>query len=358
MAVLKIIAASMLALASSGALYQYIGTKLDEQKYPPIGRMVESSCAKAPADKVGGYKLHMIDEGHNHNEPTAKPDDASPSKLEAKSQALGKITVIIEPGLAGNCLSASLITPEIAKFARVITYDRAGQGWSDASPLPRTAENIVQDLHNMLQNADIAGPYILVGHSFGGITVRLFAAKYPDEVAGVILVDASHENAFDQEKSSEKSMQNIVWQWYERSRWYIQHYFGIERYMTELNAHQHSNKPITNRSYRKTPKFVALKLSNKVMDAKISELDNFPLSCQQLKEANNGIKEKPLIVISAGKMRSSAVSTEKWANLQTDLATKSKFGKQIIADRSGHDIMTDQPEIIVRAVREMIKNLK
>ena len=106
MAVLKTIAATTLLLASSGALYQYIGTKLDEQKYPPIGKMVD----------IGGYKLHMIESGQNNDGPT----------------------VVMDAGSGASSLDWQLVQPEIAKFAHVITYDRAGNGWSDASPLPRT----------------------------------------------------------------------------------------------------------------------------------------------------------------------------------------------------------------------------
>jgi pimeloyl-ACP methyl ester carboxylesterase len=321
---LKILGIALVIFMIAGAFYQYVATKLDERKFPVIGTMVG----------IGGYKLHMLDSG-----------------IAAKD----KPTIVLEAGLGGNFLSFSLVAPEIAKFARVISYDRAGQGWSDASLLPRTAENIVQDLHAMLHNANVEPPYILVGHSFGGVVVRLFAAHYPDEVAGMILVDASHENVFDHD---DKSSRSILKQWYDRAKCYFNHYIGMERFEIEWNAWKHRNKPISKRSYRKTPMFVALKLSNKVMHAKISEHDNFPLSCQQLKRAQNGIENKPLTVISAGNLmwlqaRRNEVWAQKWADLQVDLVTKSNFGKQMIAEKSGHDIMTDQPDIIVEAVREM-----
>lgn len=323
--ILKIIAIVVLALMLFGVLYQCIGAKLDERKFLPIGKMID----------VAGYKLHMIDQG---------------------VAVQGQSTVIIEPGLGGNCLSSLLVAPEIAKFARVISYDRAGQGWSDASQLPRTAENIVQDLHAMLMNADVPGPYILVGHSFGGIVVRLFAAHYPEDVAGIILLDASHENVFDHE---DNFLSSRLKKWYDRAKYYFYHYFGIERFELEWNAWKHSNKTKNNRSYRKSPVFVALKLSDKVMNAKISEHDNFPLSCQQLKQMKNGIENKPLTVMSAGNLMwlqamQNEIWAQSWSELQADLVTKSKLGKQIIATKSGHDIMTDQPEIVVAAVRQML----
>lgn len=322
--IIKICSIFFLLSFIAGALYQYLGEKIDKSKFPPPGTMID----------IGGYKLHMIDQGVR-NGPT----------------------VVIEPGLGNNCLSSLLVAPEIAKFARVISYDRAGQGWSDASPLPRTAENIVKDLHAMLHNANVPAPYILVGHSFGGIVVRLFASYYPDEVAGVILLDASHETAFDQELLSKKSAWLKLQELYEKLRWCFDHYFGIERYMTELHAAKCRKEPSTNRSYRYSQIFVASRLSNKVMYAKMSESDKSPVSCQQLQAVDNALENKPLIVISAGKMKCSAVSTQKWAALQADLVTKSKFGKQMIAQHSGHDIMTDQPEIVIEAVRDMMKEL-
>ena len=154
MSTLKVVMALIFGLAAAGAMYQYIGTKLDERKYPLIGRMID----------LGGYKLHMIDSGQNHYDPT----------------------VVIETGAGESCLGWQLIQPEIAKFARVISYDRAGYAWSDASPFPRTSENIIKELHTMLHNANVPGPYILVGHSFGGLNIQLFANTYPGEVAGVI----------------------------------------------------------------------------------------------------------------------------------------------------------------------------
>ena len=122
---------------------------------------------------VGGYKLHI--------NCTGKAEEGQP-------------TVILDAGLGGYSLDWAQVQPEVAKFAHVCSYDRAGLGWSDESPNPRTSKYIAQELHDLLANAAEVGPFILVGHSFGGINVRVFANKYPEEVAGVVLVDASHED--------------------------------------------------------------------------------------------------------------------------------------------------------------------
>jgi pimeloyl-ACP methyl ester carboxylesterase len=123
-----------------------------KKQYPPIGQMVD----------IGGYRLHMHVEGE------------------------GTPTVILDAGAGGIGLSWELVRPAIAKVTRVVTYDRAGLGWSDPSPKPRKADvTMAEELHTMLVNANIPAPYILVGHSLGGPVARQFAAKYTNEVAGL-----------------------------------------------------------------------------------------------------------------------------------------------------------------------------
>ena len=309
MAVLKIIAATTLLLAGSGALYQYIGTKLDEQKYPPIGRMIDVGC----------YKLHMIDEGQNHNGPT----------------------VIVETGSGETSLGWRSVQQEIAKFTRVITYDRAGYGSSDASPLARTSENIIKELHTMLRNANISGPYVLVGHSFGGLNMQLFANTYSNEVAGVVLVDSLNEKDFQKTSVTlyENSMNYVM-----KSKKIMESYFGIKRLMSDLGIH----------------KIKAMRLPTKFAVSDINERSHFVDDAEQLRQVDQSLADKPLIVISAGKPwpgEENADLNSVWPKLQADLVTKSSHGKQMIAEHSGHRINVEQPEIIIEAVREMIDEL-
>src|SRR5258706_7187226 len=131
------------------------------QTYPPPGQLVD----------VGGYRLHIICAGE------------------------GGPTVVPEAGLIGLALSWSLVQPEVAKFTRVCAYDRAGYGWSDPNliGIHPTSQRLVHELHTLLVNASIAGPYVLVAHSFGGLNVRLFANQYPNDVIGVVLIDSANE---------------------------------------------------------------------------------------------------------------------------------------------------------------------
>ncbi|HSL31516.1 MAG TPA: alpha/beta hydrolase [Anaerolineales bacterium] len=150
----------IITLAAVGAVYQTIATAMDRRALPAPGQRID----------VGGYSLHLYCTGQNMG---------------------GRPTVILETGLGATSSSWGWIQPEIAKTTRVCAYDRAGMGWSDPSPAPRDAQNIATDLHTLLQNAQIPGPYVLAGWSYGGMYIRQYAAQYPDEVVGMVLLDSS-----------------------------------------------------------------------------------------------------------------------------------------------------------------------
>ncbi len=153
----------MIILPLSGALYQAAATEIDKRTYPPTGQLID----------VGGYRLHLYCIGKNTN---------------------GRATVVLEPGLGGISTNLSIwawVQPEIAKTTRVCSYDRAGLGWSDPGPQPRDAQHIVTELHLLLQNAHIPGPYVLVGWSYGGLYIRAYANQYRSETAGLVLLDSS-----------------------------------------------------------------------------------------------------------------------------------------------------------------------
>ena len=161
--------AFIILLIIIAAINQYISNKIVEKKYPPPGKMID----------VGGYSLHLNCSGKK-----------GPS-------------VILDSGLGDFSLTWYNIQPQIAKFSHVCSYDRAGLGWSDKGPNPRTCVMIAQELHTLLHNANVKPPYILVGHSLGGLNMQVFADLYPNEVAGLILLDSSHEN-------QEKFLQQII----------------------------------------------------------------------------------------------------------------------------------------------------
>src|SRR5215211_5861166 len=147
----------LLVLAIVGAIYQSIATELAERAYPPPGEMVD----------VGGYSLHINCVGQ------------------------GSPTVVLDSGLGEFSAQWVRVQQEVSGTTRVCAYDRAGMGWSEMGPEPRDAEQITSELHTLLKDAGIKGPYVLVGHSLGGLSMQTYAHRYPDEVAGVVLVDSS-----------------------------------------------------------------------------------------------------------------------------------------------------------------------
>jgi pimeloyl-ACP methyl ester carboxylesterase len=148
---------AILALAAVGGGYQTVGEATDSNAMPATGRLID----------VGGHRLYLNCVGS------------------------GSPTVVLEPGAGGTSSQLGWITPAVASSTRVCVYDRAGRGWSEAADSPQDGARIATDLHTLLHRGGVPGPYVLAGHSFGGLYVRIFAAHYPDEVAGLVLVDST-----------------------------------------------------------------------------------------------------------------------------------------------------------------------
>ena len=210
----------------------------------------------------------------------------------------------------------SLVQPKVAEFARVCSYDRAGLGKSDRAAHPRTSQDVVNDLHTLLANAGISSPYVLVGHSFGGINIRLYSSQYPSEVVGMVLVDSTHEDETDR-------MGAIL------------------------------------------PPEVLKNARPEDMVVRSPEGIDFEKSVAQVRAAN-WRRDIPLIVLTRG---SATLNPNDYAvpslapkfeairlELQKDLVRRSTRGKQIIAEKSGHNIHQDQPELVVDAIREVVKD--
>jgi pimeloyl-ACP methyl ester carboxylesterase len=138
---------------------------------------------------MGGYKLHLYCSGLDN------PDD---------------LTVMLESGLAGTTSNWTRIQNEVSKSVRVCSYDRGGMGWSDPTPRSRDGIAISGELHDLLQRGGISGRLLLVGHSSGGIYVRAFRAQYPEQVAGLVLLDASHEDQFERAPDGMKHYTGIL----------------------------------------------------------------------------------------------------------------------------------------------------
>src|SRR5215207_9359974 len=174
---LQVSVIGILTLAIAATIYQAVATEIDQRQLGPApGEMVS----------VSDHKLHINCMGE------------------------GSPTVITESGATGTSIEWSAwVQPEVAKATRVCAYERAGLGWSEAGAGPRDATQINGELHALLKNAGIEGPYVLVGHSVGGHHVRVYADRYPEEVAGMVLVDAAHPDQFERIPGMESGMTRI-----------------------------------------------------------------------------------------------------------------------------------------------------
>jgi len=152
----------VLLLAIAGTVYQTAATESDKRKFPAPGNLID----------VGGFKMHIYCEGE------------------------GNPTVILESMSGGTSVNWGWIQPEVQKDTQVCVYDRAGYGWSEPDPMPPTLARTSQNLHRLLANANIEGPYVMVGHSLGGVYVRQFSADNPDDVVGVVLLDEANPKQF------------------------------------------------------------------------------------------------------------------------------------------------------------------
>lgn len=122
--------------------------------------------------------------------------DVGGYRLAITGSGAGSPTVVLETGLGAPSEAWVPVQREVARFAHVCRFDRAGRGQSDAAPTPRTCAEMVADLRALLRNAAVPGPYVMVGNSLGGMNARLYAHRHPDEVAGLVLVDGSHHDQF------------------------------------------------------------------------------------------------------------------------------------------------------------------
>lgn len=276
------------------------------------------------------------------NNSTNNTDNDGPTTVDAKGEQMlvdiggrrlsitymgeGSPTVILEHGMATESDSWTQVQQAVAKFTRVCAFDRAGRGKSDPASKPRTSEDMVADLHTLLRNARVPGPYILVGNSLGGFNARLYTHKYPDEVVGVVLVDSMHPDQFAR---FEQALPPETPQDPEGLKWFRQSF---------------------TRDYKDPTK------NPEGFDQLTSHEQVRPVT---------SLGDVPMVVLASGTFlltmpepRTASHMHNLWQGLQRDLAQLSSNSKFVAVEDSGHFIQIDRPQVVTEAIRELVEQAR
>ena len=261
-------------------------------------------------------------------------------RLHLYCSGQGEPAVVMDAGLGGTSLDWVRVQPELAKYTRVCSYDRAGYGWSEPGPRPRSSGIIAEELHTLLRTAAVPEPYVLVGHSFGGYNVRLFASHYPEETAGVVLVDAAHEDQV--RRFREEGGINTA---------------PRGQFVVFSSSDIPDNMPDDVRLLARS-----LVNSSEAYQAVRDELISFRRSAAQVRNAGP-LPDVPLVVVSRGQQ--AWPDTPKgnklervWSRLQDDLAERQVHVPHLFAQNSGHYVQLDEPDVVVNAVRSVITSIR
>lgn len=246
----------------------------------------------------------------------------------------GSPAIIIDSGIGGFSLEWSKVQNKLSNNFKVCSYDRAGYGWSDPGPTPRTTARITRELRILLSEANVTGPYVLVGHSFGGYNIRYFASEYPDLVAGMIFVDASHPEQFNTEE-------------FKRTK-------PKTKTALKNSVKIHIMRPVISKNFPAEKVHTAYRLmsSFKAKMTVLNESEFMELSAKQVL-SHSKLKPYPfpVVILTRGKRVwphniMGDRREQKWANLQNDLENLSSDVKHLMAYKSGHVVHLDQPELV------------
>jgi len=314
---------SIIVLGMIGVIYQNIAMARDWKLYPPPGQLVD----------VGGYRMHLYCIGE------------------------GSPTVILEAGSGGKGVIAwALVQKQMAdaSHTRVCSYDRAGMGWSEPDPAdkPRSSIQVAQTLHTLLHNAKIEPPYAVVGHSYGGLHMRNFAYQYPEEVAGMVLVDSVMENyyliyPFD---PTEVFFDNIGWK-YCRMMTTI----GVVRLFGETKLSSPLGLPTSERGrYPLSESLYQADLANRNRNYFCRAVENEEAASRKDETqltSPQSLGDLLLLVITAG-------TDPVWNKMQDELANLSTASQHIVIENGEHYLQFFQPDMVIDAVAQVINKVR
>ena len=272
--------------------------------------------------------------------------DVGSYRLHINCVGAGSPTVVIDAGHGGWSASwSSWVQPEAARTTRVCIYDRAGMGWSEPGPLPRTAKHFAQELQTLLHNAHVPGPYVLVGHSLGGLSVRVFAHDYAADVAGVVLVESMHPR--HAKPSTPTTPPQTTAPASELSIFTLPARIGLLRLLAgPLDLASGLSPEVANAD-------VAYSVTPRSIQAYIDEAKGIGPSLAQA-GAITSLGAVPVIVLPRGQDQE-----RDWQEMQIDLLHLSSNSQHLIADTSGHNnIQLDQPAAAVEAIVKMVEQVR
>jgi pimeloyl-ACP methyl ester carboxylesterase len=291
----------LIVVSVIGFSYEHRARRHEAALFHPPGRLVD----------IGGYRLHLYCTG------------------------TGGPTVVLEHGHRATYLDWYLVQPKLAEFNRVCSFDRGGHGWSDLSPRPRVPSAMAEELHTLLRAAGERPPYILVGHSFGGLDAIMFAHRFPDEVAGVVLVDSPHPDV----------LRRASWRgqlWLRMMRFTMP--FGLPRWRGWCEGGPQETLAIKR----------ALTCRPQSIETILREDAAFPAAGDEVRDVTS-LGSVPLVVIARDPAKGRNAALEARHSQQQrgamNLSTNSRF---IVAEGSAHDVPLERPDVIVSVVRSLI----
>ncbi len=313
--ILLVVAGLVIVALVSGLIYEKLAENRDAARFPAPGRLYD----------VDGRKLHLSCIGN------------------------GSPTVVLEAGGSSTSTQWGPLQKQLAEFSRVCSYDRAGFGWSDPSPNALSFENGARDLKTLLSAADVAGPYILVGHSKGGFHVRTYARLYPDDVSGMLLLDTNEE------EHTFPKMEMLNRQAAGGRFSALLARFGVVRLILRFAP---GALPLPGVPEEIRPALFSQLASPIHFKTASREVEAFRLTPTAMRVAGGlgRLGDVPVIVITHGITFTGGMAflEEGWSVGQERLAGLSSKSELLVAEKSGHGIPWDDPELVVDAVRRLI----
>jgi pimeloyl-ACP methyl ester carboxylesterase len=325
------------AVPAVGMIYQWIGALNDRRRFLGLGRLV---------DVGNGRRMYVSDMGREMRDGP---------------------TVIFESGIAATSQNWLRVQEVVAAHARAVSYDRSGLGWSSPSASERTPSNIARELREMLRHAKIPGPYVLVGHSFGGLVVQRYAAEYPDEILGVILVDPMRVEDWPPVNETQRAMlvrgtrmagfgipvarfglarlatTSLLCRSGKLSRAFsratAKHggLLVLERITCEVGKMPRAVWPIVAAHWSRPEFYRGL----------VAHLDAVPASVAEMHGAQS-VEGVPVVLLTPGNAKPFSGD---------DLRRIGPGARQVIARKSGHWIHLDEPELVVDTIRRMVEQV-